>query len=323
MRRVALIIVALLTGAAMQPAVAQEDRDRRLRELEQQLRESEQQMRQLREQMNELRGTDRGLRWRMFESEPFVSVFTNRARLGVTVRTFAEDDDDRTGALIESVQDDSPADEAGLEPGDVVTHWNGESLTEARSSNDRWSAGSRLVDLARELEEGDSVVLRYQRDGRERTATVVARVLEPSFVFGDEPMIAPRVEVLPPSRLRIEPDDFISIFIRGRWNDLELVTIDDDLGSYFGTTEGLLVVKATEESPLDLKSGDVILTIGGRAPSSPTHALRILRNYESGETVTVELLRKQRRMTVSGEIPEDSNEMRQRVLVRPSRQSSF
>src|SRR6058998_3237651 len=55
---------------------------------------------------------------------------------------------------------------------------------------------------------------------------------------------------------------------------------------------------------LPLKGGDVILSIGGRKPTSPSHAMRILRSYEPGETVALDIMRKQKRVTVSWKVPE-------------------
>src|SRR3989475_9328030 len=45
-------------------------------------------------------------------------------------------------------------------------------------------------------------------------------------------------------------------------------------------------------------------SIAGRKPSSPSHAMRILRSYEAGETVSIELMRKQKRLTVAWKVPE-------------------
>src|SRR2546423_856835 len=64
-----------------------------------------------------------------------------------------------------------------------------------------------------------------------------------------------------------------------------------------------LVVKAPRDSSLSLKGGDVILSIGGRKPTSPSHAMRILRSYEKGETVSIDILRKQKRVTVAWRVP--------------------
>jgi hypothetical protein len=64
------------------------------------------------------------------------------------------------------------------------------------------------------------------------------------------------------------------------------------------------VVRAPEDSALALKGGDVILAIGGRKPTSPEHAMRILRSYDAGETVTIDVQRKQRRTTLTWKVPE-------------------
>jgi len=87
------------------------------------------------------------------------------------------------------------------------------------------------------------------------------------------------------------------------WGDLRLVSLNADLGEYFGTKEGVLVVKAPADSALPLKGGDVITAIGGRKPANPEHAMRILRSYEKGETVSIDILRKQKRLTVTWKVP--------------------
>jgi S1-C subfamily serine protease len=87
------------------------------------------------------------------------------------------------------------------------------------------------------------------------------------------------------------------------------VSLNPDLGEYFGTKEGVLVVKASADSSLPLKSGDVITSIGGRKPASPEHAMRILRSYEKGETVSLEIMRKQKRMTVAWKVPSREDRM--------------
>src|SRR5438552_1148214 len=88
------------------------------------------------------------------------------------------------------------------------------------------------------------------------------------------------------------------------WGDLELVNLNPDLGEYFGTKDGVLVVKAPGDSSLPVRSGDVILSIAGRKPTSPSHAMRILHSYEAGETVSLDIVRKQKRMTLTWKVPE-------------------
>jgi hypothetical protein len=153
----------------------------------------------------------------------------------------------------------------------------------------------------------------YRRGDDTHTADVVLRQLDSqAYSFG--------VFADPPSRINIREVPEIGGYVAPsewsvavpavewafphRWLDIELVTLDDELGEYFGTTEGLLVVSAPRDEELDLRSGDVILSIGGREPSDPRHALRIMRSYEPGESMSVEIMRNQRRQTITVTVPE-------------------
>src|SRR5204862_452131 len=69
---------------------------------------------------------------------------------------------------------------------------------------------------------------------------------------------------------------------------------------------GAKIEGVTPGGPADkagLKGGDVITSIGGRKPANPSHAMRILRSYETGETVSIEILRKQKRMSLTWKVP--------------------
>jgi S1-C subfamily serine protease len=85
---------------------------------------------------------------------------------------------------------------------------------------------------------------------------------------------------------------------------LELAPINPDLGQYFGVTSGILVISVPQDASLALKGGDVVLAVDGRKPESPSHLLRILRSYEDGETIKVDVLRNRKRQTVTGRLGE-------------------
>ena len=53
---------------------------------------------------------------------------------------------------------------------------------------------------------------------------------------------------------------------RGPWADMELATLTPQLGSYFGTEKGVLVVRAPKEPGFPLEDGDVILAIEAASP---------------------------------------------------------
>ena len=105
-------------------------------------------------------------------------------------------------------------------------------------------------------------------------------------------------------------------FDRGGAGGLDLVEMNSDLGEYFGTSEGLLLTSAPEDSSSALRAGDVILSIDGRKPTSVSQARRILGSYEDGETAKLEIMRKHQRMTVDWKA--DRPEMKMRDML-PSR----
>src|SRR5437016_1601816 len=236
--------------------------------------------------------------------EPRVRAFMmsdHRGRIGVVVKTDASPETDKVGAKIEGVTPGGPADKAGLKVGDIITKFNGTSLAGAKAEDEEESGpGSKLIELARKLAPSDTAQLEYRRGTDAKKATLVAEDLGSRFrveMPGME-MPGPRTMIMP----KMPGMDFEFSF-GSPWGDLELASLNADLGEYFGTRDGVLVVRAPADSGLPLKGGDVILSIGGRKPTSPTHAMRILRSYDEGETVSVEIMRKQKRMTLAWKVP--------------------
>ena len=237
-------------------------------------------------------------------AERSLSVFgfsDNRGRIGVVVNSAADPVTDKIGARLEAITPGGPAGKAGLKAGDIITKFSGTSLAGLKAEDeDESGPGMKLVELARALEPGDTVQLEYRRGSETKKATLVAEDLGWTMGRIQIPPNPPRPLVALPQMLQ----DFEFSFGYEPWGDLELVTLNPDLGEYFGTREGLLVVKAPADSALPLKSGDVIVSIGGRKPTSPSHAMRILRSYDEGESVTLDVIRKQKRTTVTWKVPE-------------------
>ena len=257
------------------------------------------------------------------ETGPFGGyVFAgSRGRIGVVVKTNADATNDKIGARIEAVTPGGPADDAGLKAGDIITRFNGTALGGAASEDDEESGpGMKLIELARALDPGDTVQVEYRRGTANNKASIVAeelgmngniRLEMPGMPgmpeMGDMPEMAlPKMWGGPGTG----PGAFAWTIGDNAWEGIELVSLNPDLGEYFGTKEGVLVVRASEDSTLPLKGGDVILTIGGRKPTSPMHAMRILRSYDEGETVAIEVLRKQKRTPLSWKVPEVENRFR-------------
>jgi len=59
-----------------------------------------------------------------------------------------------------------------------------------------------------------------------------------------------------------------------------------------------------DDNELDLRAGDVIVSIDGRRPASQTQLMRILRSYEEGETMQMSIMRQREPMTIEVTVPE-------------------
>jgi S1-C subfamily serine protease len=236
----------------------------------------------------------------------FGFVTSNRARIGVVVNLRANAEQDRLGAQLEAVTPGGPAAKAGLKAGDIVTKFNTTSLAGVRPEDGEDSGpGMKLIELARALEPGDTVRVEYRRGSETKRATLVAEQMEARWRIAQVPQIERDFMRVDPEGFRLHIEEGLDGFewFGPPWSGLDLVTINPDLGEYFGTREGVLVIKARGDSTLPLRSGDVILAIDGRKPSSPSHAMRILRSYEAGEAVKIEVLRKRNRQTVTWTVP--------------------
>jgi len=247
------------------------------------------------------------------ETGPFgVHSFNdNRGRIGVIVDMRADATKDKVGARIEAITPDGPADKAGLKVGDIITRFNNTSLAGANAEDEGDSGpGMTLIELARKLEPGDTAQIEYRRGNDNRKATLVAEDLGGFGWTGrmEMPEMGDMMENVMP-KIRVGPGDAFTFAFGSPWGGIEMVRLNPDLGDYFGTREGVLVVRAPEDSTLGLKGGDVIVSIGGRKPSSPEQAMRILRSYDTGETVTMDVLRKQKHMTVTWKVPDREDRM--------------
>ena len=251
---------------------------------------------------------------RVPSGEVWQAVMRPRARLGVMVNLQAQATDS-VGAYVQSVTPGGPADKAGLRSGDVITRLDGKSLLQGGSgqqpdANDRSLPGLRLVELAAKLAPDDTISVEYRRDGQRKTATLATEA-EPAWkvsVLPREPLSIYQFRQpsgnLPPEMFNQMTQSMprMAYFLDAPLSRVELAPLNPDLGQYFGTTDGVLVIRVPKDSKLGVKGGDVILSVDGRKPESPAHLLRILRSYNSGEQFKLEIMRNHHRQTVSGQL---------------------
>jgi hypothetical protein len=243
-------------------------------------------------------------------------IMNRRARLGIKVNLQARESDS-LGAYVESVTPNGPAAKAGLRSGDVITKVDGKSVLsgarrESEGSDRQSLPGLRLIELAARLQPDDTVPVEYLRGKDRRTATVITED-EPDVFFEAPPMTMRYFrpfdhDMRMPAAGHMDMD--MDMGPGGRFEflagsplgDLELAPLNPDLGQYFGTTDGVLVIRAPKDGSLGLKGGDVVQAVDGRKPAGPSHLMRILRSYDRGETFKLDILRNKKRETVTGRL---------------------
>jgi S1-C subfamily serine protease len=217
------------------------------------------------------------------------------AWLGITISD-AED-----GVRVDGVTPDGPADQSGIETGDVIIAMDGAELSGDFPSE-------LLIAQIQNFAPGDIVPLTLVRNEIEQNIEIVSQELRREM-FGHRPL-PPGIKSRFLSRFfkrnvrnvrgetGVDPKSrFDSRWNGYLWNDLELVELTPDLASYFGVNTGILVVRAPS-NVTEMLDGDVILEIGTRIPLDTEHAWRVLKSFQEGENLEIIVMRDQRRQTL-------------------------
>ena len=172
-------------------------------------------------------------------------------------------------------------------------------------------AGDRLMFIGDDGRQ-ELVMARQHREAA-REAAAQARAAIPAAMRAErEARVAAReaarvAAIAPEVRreiIRLSPNgDFPVLADALRWNGLNLAAVDADLGRYFGTDKGVLVLSTGPE--LDgLKAGDVIRSVAGEDVDSPREVMEALRGRKTGSKVDIGYLRDRKTGTALVTVPE-------------------
>ncbi|MBI2188603.1 MAG: PDZ domain-containing protein [Acidobacteria bacterium] len=229
--------------------------------------------------------------------------FGRGATIGVSVREVAADEVSRAklerpgGVYVVDVREGGPAAQAGLRGGDIVATFDGERVRSVRHF-------SRLV---QETAPGRAVAAEIVRDGARQTLTVTPDASEPPFAS-----LLPEIRREVERGLRTLPPDLPAApgsprGARARLG-VTLAPLTDQLATYFGVKEGVLVSAVDARSPASragIRAGDVLTTIDGRAVRVPADVSASVRAAGRGGTLTVRLVRDRREMEVKVTLADD------------------
>jgi serine protease Do len=169
---------------------------------------------------------------------------------------------DHDGVIVDKVMPDSPAANADLKQGDVITAVDGSPVKGARD----------LAMTIAEVQRGTTAKLTIWRDGKERTVDVkIAAQPSDKIASADE----------------TDPENPVG---------LSLAPLSNDMRSQFGLDEGakgVVVQGVTPDSRAadsGLQPGDVIVKVGGEAVTTPSEAASRIHAAERDKKAAVPLL---------------------------------
>lgn len=207
------------------------------------------------------------------------------------------------GVAIEKVADNSPAQAAGLQAGDVIVKFAGEDVTSVR----------KLTRLLGEVAPDHQAKIKIVRNGDERdvTVTVGKRPGHTWTTRGDGAFATtmPRVPAMPP----MPPMPTMPEWKAGQaprafvWSGntrtigISMMSLTKQLGETYGVSDGkgILITEVHENTPASkagLRAGDVIVEVDGKEVEFSRGLFQVLREKKEGD-ITLTIVRDRNRQT--------------------------
>lgn len=232
----------------------------------------------------------------------YMQELTKDVREGLDIKT-------ERGVLISGVAEDSSAEAAGIEDGDVIVEFDGKDVDSA----------DELQELVADMDPGDKVKIVLIRDGERKTI---------ELELGERPADFMRSFSHGDFDFHFDGDSFRGLgrHMKDDWFTLaesigrprlgvHVTDLGEDLAEYFDTDaeSGVLVLEVSDETvaaEAGVKAGDVIQKIGDEDVTTPGELRRSLRDFEEGDEFAIEVLRKGKKRTLDATMSEDSHAFR-------------
>lgn len=178
------------------------------------------------------------------------------------------DIDAEEGVVVVKVVEDGPADDAGIESGDVIASIGGSDIETV----------SDVRDAVTDASVGDSLAFTVERDGSESTYNVTV---------GERPTREGKMSSKSESRGHGRSGSLGSAGIGA-----VIASLNEDLAEKLEieTEEGVVVVGVRDGSPADdagLQKGDVIVSVGGETVDGISDVTEAVRGAEIGDMLTI------------------------------------
>jgi serine protease Do len=188
------------------------------------------------------------------------------------------------GVEVRAVQENSPAANAGIAPGDVLLAYNGEDIL----------SGPQLGRLVSETPPGRKVKIQCWREGKVKSVTVTF----PSSTPARDPL--PDVG---PQAWNVADFPRMLMLWENATLGIECEPIESQIAEYFGVRSGILVRRVEHGFPggrAGLRAGDVITGIDTTSLAAPRDLISYLRTRrQPGKILSLEIVRDHKQRTIS------------------------
>ena len=195
--------------------------------------------------------------------------------LGVSI----EDQKDG-GAIVRSIELNSPADRAGVKPGDVIVEYNKENVLGV----------VQLTRLIRETPVGRTVEMKVRRDNRDQTLQVTAEASRLPDRLGNIRVDLPNVSaIVDQARRTVSRVQVTTTIVQ---SGIRVEEMTDQLRDFFGVFSNLGVLVSSVDAgsaaeKAGLKPGDVITAVDGRSVRTPSDFSREMRAANGKGTLKI------------------------------------
>ena len=218
-----------------------------------------------------------------------------------------------TGVLVTDVVEDSPAEAAGIQVGDVILKYDDKTVTSPR----------RLSRLVRKTAPGTKMKVKIFRDGKEKTLTA-------EIEKGKEKKIC-SLKLIGESGeedLLFTLGDDIALFgLPGLswccpgpdlWLGVHTVDLSDQLAKYFDIKDGqgVLISEVLEDSPAEkagLKAGDVIVKADGERIEDTPDLHEAIGEHKEGEEIGLVVIRDGKEKKLKATLEESPHKAKMKV----------
>ena len=208
------------------------------------------------------------------------------------------------GVEVTNVVDGSPADNAGIRPGDALLTYNGENIL----------GGQQLVRLVRETPPGRKVRIQLWRDSKPQTVTVTLASLQSYNLRPLQGRNLPVTSVdIPDLSSPALPDIPVMLLAwRSTLLGAECEGVSSQLAHFFGVNDGILIRSVEPGSAADragLKAGDVLVALDDRPLVSPRDLNRFHRSYRGvAKAVSLTAMRDKKKLNLTLPLPQSQPE---------------